>query len=205
MRLKDFRQNVFINCPFDSDYAPLFYSIVFAVQIAGFRPRCALEASNAAIFRLQKIRNIISECKYGIHDISRTELTSKGLPRFNMPLEFGIDYGSKEFGSSHHRSKSFLVMDRALHRYEQFISDIKGQDIESHNRSPKRAINVVRDWLAAEAQQPGMVGGDYMYKRYQAFQRDLPALCKAAKKKVKKLTFGDYVEIVRVWLEENER
>jgi hypothetical protein len=126
MRRKDFTINVFINCPFDQDYHPLFYSIVFTVLLAGFRPRCALEASNAAVFRLQKIRNIISECKYGIHDISRTELTSKGLPRFNMPLELGIDYGSKEFGNSRHRSKSFLVMDRTPHRYEHFISDLKG-------------------------------------------------------------------------------
>jgi hypothetical protein len=106
---QDFRQNVFINCPFDSDYQLIFHAIVFAVQIAGFKPRCALEASNAATFRLQKIRNIISDCKYGIHDISRTELSANGLPRFNMPLEFGIDYGCKEFGSNRHRSKGFLV------------------------------------------------------------------------------------------------
>ncbi len=202
---REFRQNVFINCPFDEDYQPIFYAVVFAVQIAGFKPSCALEASNAATFRLQKIRNIISECKYGIHDISRTELSPNGLPRFNMPLEFGIDYGCKEFGSNRHRSKSFLVMDRSLHRYERFISDIKGQDIKAHNRNPRQAINEVRDWLSAEAQMPGLPGGDYMNKRYQKFMKELPELCEAARKNMQRLTFGDYVEIVRVWLEENEQ
>lgn len=202
---REFSQNVFINCPFDADYQPLFHAIVFAVQIAGFKPRCALEASNAATFRLQKIRNIISDCRYGIHDISRTEVSPGGLPRFNMPLEFGIDYGCKEFGDSRHRLKSFLVMDRSLHRYEKFISDIKGQDIKAHDRSPRRAISEVRDWLSAEARMPGMPGGDYMYKRYQAFGKELPELCRKAKKNMRKLTFGDYVEIVRIWLEENER
>jgi hypothetical protein len=44
---KEYEQNVFINCPFDDAYKSLFDAIVFAVQITGFRPRCAIEASNA--------------------------------------------------------------------------------------------------------------------------------------------------------------
>src|SRR5262249_5963635 len=36
-------------------------------------------------------------CKYGIHDISRTEVTSaSGLPRFNMPLELGVVFRSRD-------------------------------------------------------------------------------------------------------------
>jgi hypothetical protein len=82
-----FGRNVFINCPFDEPYAPLFNATVFAVHDVGFRPRCALEASNAGQFRLNKILEIIADCKYSIHDLSRTELDSdSGLPRFNMPL-----------------------------------------------------------------------------------------------------------------------
>jgi len=34
----EYEQNVFINCPFDDDYAPLFEAIVFAINDAGFRP-----------------------------------------------------------------------------------------------------------------------------------------------------------------------
>ena len=70
----NFERNVFINCPFDEPYEPLFNAIVFAVHETGFRPRCALEANNAGQFRLNKIMDIISECKYSIHDLSRTEL-----------------------------------------------------------------------------------------------------------------------------------
>src|SRR5262245_19554392 len=95
---KDYEKNVFINCPFDDLYNPLFQAIVFAVHDVGFRPRCALEASNAGQFRLSKIIDIISECKYSIHDLSRTELDSTTkLPRFNMPLELGLDLGCKNF------------------------------------------------------------------------------------------------------------
>jgi hypothetical protein len=55
--------NVFINCPFDDPFQPLFDAIVFAVQGAGFYPRCALEISDAAQNRLANIMNIISDLK----------------------------------------------------------------------------------------------------------------------------------------------
>ena len=45
---KDYEKNVFINCPFDDSYNPLFEAIVFAVHDIGFRPRCAREASAGA-------------------------------------------------------------------------------------------------------------------------------------------------------------
>jgi hypothetical protein len=96
----DFQRNVFINCPFDDLYTPLFNALVFAVHDIGFRPRCALEASNAGQFRLDKIMEIIAECKYSVHDLSRTEADiTSGLPRFNMPFELGIDLGCRRFGS----------------------------------------------------------------------------------------------------------
>lgn len=83
--------NVFINCPFDEEYKPIFYSIVFAVFDCGFNPRCALEVIDAAQVRIDKINNIIEECTFGFHDISRTELDNEfNLPRFNMPLELVV-------------------------------------------------------------------------------------------------------------------
>ena len=92
--------NVFINCPFDTDYKALFYAIVFTVHDCGFVARCALEEGDASQVRIDKIYSIIAECRYGIHDISRTELDENfGLPRFNMPLELGIFLGAKKFGT----------------------------------------------------------------------------------------------------------
>ena len=84
----NYEDNVFINCPFDEEYRPMFRAMVFVIHDAGFIARCALEAENSAQARLDKILNIIDECKYGIHDLSRTELShNSGLPRFNMPFE----------------------------------------------------------------------------------------------------------------------
>lgn len=160
---QDFKLNVFINCPFDDQYRPVFDAIVFTIQLTGFRPRSALEASNAATNRLQKIMTIIGQCKYGIHDLSRTELNSGGLPRFNMPLELGIDLGADRYGDSRLRTKTLLVLDRTPFRYQQFISDISGQDVQAHGRSVRRVVALVRDWLAAESELPSIPGGNYVY------------------------------------------
>ena len=42
MPAAEYDRNVFINCPFDNAYAPIFEAIVFAVHDAGFRLRLAL-------------------------------------------------------------------------------------------------------------------------------------------------------------------
>jgi hypothetical protein len=115
-----FEKNVFINCPFDDEYKPIFNAIVFTIEVAGFKTRSSLEASNAATNRLEKITNIISECQYAIHDLSRIELNRKGLPRFNMPLELSIDLGAKRYGTSKLPGKTLLILDKTPHRYQQF-------------------------------------------------------------------------------------
>lgn len=200
----DYGQNVFINCPFDDDYKRLLDAAVFAVQIAGFTPRCSLEASNAGQNRLYKIMDIISSCRYGIHDISRTELSPGRLPRFNMPLELGLDLGCWRYGSDHLGDKRLLVMDRSAHRYQKFISDIAGQDIVSHSNNSGKIIRHVRDWLSTESKAMTIPGGDYIYGRYKSFQRVLPDLCKVMKLNRDQLTFSDFSRAVRIWLEENE-
>ena len=74
MKSRHYNDNVFINCPFDPAYKPLFDATVFAVHDCGFIPRCALEEDDASQVRIEKIYEIIADCRYGIHDISRIEL-----------------------------------------------------------------------------------------------------------------------------------
>src|SRR6266852_2810002 len=111
MRHPEYEQNVFINCPFDDDYAPLFESIFFAIYDAGFRPKCARERLDSSQVRLHKIVELISASRYSIHDLSRTALdAANALPRFNMPLELGIDLGCKAFNADC-SDKSLLIFD----------------------------------------------------------------------------------------------
>ena len=113
--------SVFINCPFDEQYQPLFEAIVFCVAACGFVPRCTLELTDAGEVRIENIYRLIAQCNHGIHDISRTEVEDQPyqLPRFNMPLELGIFLGAKRFGGRSSR-KRCLILDRARYRYKSF-------------------------------------------------------------------------------------
>ena len=108
-----FGDRVFLNVPFDRRYKSLFEALIFAVHDCGLVARCALEGDDGSVVRLDKIFEIISECRYGIHDLSRTTLDAANhLPRFNMPLELGVFLGAKRFGNAKQRSKSCLILDR---------------------------------------------------------------------------------------------
>lgn len=198
-----YAQSVFINCPFDKEYAPLFRALVFVVHDCGFIARCAWELQNTAPARISRIVLLVRECRFGIHDISRTELDSTtGLPRFNMPLELGIFLGAREFGDPQQRDKVCLVLDRDRYRYQQFCSDIAGQDPSSHNSDPLVAVRVVRDWLRTHTLNR-LPSAERMADRYAQFLAALPVLCEQAQLEEGTMTFVDYAALVVEWLKEN--
>jgi hypothetical protein len=140
--------NVFVNCPFNEIYLPLMEALIFAIHDCGFIARSALEAEDPGEVRIHKIARIIKDCRYGIHDISRTEVDREtGLPRFNMPLELGLFLGARRFGSKTDKMKGCLILDCKRYRYQRFCSDIAGQDFQSHDSTPETAVRVVRNWL----------------------------------------------------------
>jgi len=197
----EYDRNVFINCPFDNAYAPIFEAIVFAVHDAGFRPKCARERLDSGEIRLQKILTLISESRFSIHDLSRTELDdSNQLPRFNMPFELGIDVGCKTYSGAH-KDKSFLIFESEKYRFQKYISDIAGQDIQQHSDDPKVAVKRVRDWLRTESGRSDIPGGSAIYKRYESFRQDLPRICEELKLDLNELTFVDFSQIVATWLQ----
>jgi hypothetical protein len=190
-------RDVFINCPFDLDYQPFFRAIVFVVIRSGFRARCALETDDTSENRFEKICKIISDCRYAIHDISRTELDSaSNLPRFNMPLELGIFLGAKRFGTKMHKSKRCIVLDREKYRYQQYISDIAGHDIQSHNSELSVIIKKVASWLRDQSRDSKIPGGRRMVEEFDTFQKEIREICERKALQPDELTFGDYTTIV---------
>jgi len=201
MTSRQYNRNVFINCPFDKEYAPLFYAIVFATQDLGFRPRCARERMDSGEVRLDKIAELIAGSRYSIHDLSRTELDSSSrLPRFNMPLELGIDIGCRLFGKGQ-RQKSMLILDVEKFRYQKYVSDISGQDIQSHSGKPLNAVIAVRHWLRT-ASGVSLQGGAAVFDRYRRFRRNLPAICRTLKLDADELAFADLSFTIATWLRE---
>jgi hypothetical protein len=203
--VRSYDNSVFINCPFDPTYRPLFEAVAFAVYDCGFYPRAALEVDDSSEVRIEKIIRLISECRLAVHDISRTQLDpGSRLPRFNMPLELGIFIGAKAFGAAEHRRKSAIVLDTDRYRYQRYISDIAGHDIRSHGRKPARAIHEVRSFLSTHCGDHAILpGGEMIAARYAAFRNGLARTSVELHLRPDELTFRDITTLMVAWLAEH--
>jgi len=190
--------NVFINCPFDPDYRPMFYAIIFTVHNCGFLPRCALEESKEDIV-LKKIERIIKECRYGIHDISRVELdTNTGYPRFNMPFELGLFLGCKRYFD---KKKKILILDVDRYRYRSFISDIAGMAVKGHNNDPIVVIRLIRNWLRKESGREIIPSASEIVSWYQEFMGEKQEYISEISSDEDDFAFVDYSTLVSEWLD----
>lgn len=199
-RKRPFDTSVFVNCPFDDGYQPQFRALVFVIEYCGFGVRCALEADDSGETRAEKLLRIIAGSQYGIHDISRTESNAEGLPRFNMPYEFGLFVGFKAGGIAKQAKKVVLVLDREKYRYQQFLSDIAGQDIRAHANAPNILIREVRNWLQNQTTRQ-LHGAEHIAARYRVFGDEIPSLLALLRKTPTDLeNFYDYHRLVCDWV-----
>lgn len=161
-----FDRSVFINCPFDSDYAEILQAILFCVTVMGFRPRLATERSDSGETRLEKIRELIEASRWSIHDLSRCQARTAGeMFRLNMPFELGIDWGCRRYYGHGRDAKRFLILEEQRYRFQAALSDISGCDIETHDGNYRKALVRVRNWLrqqtGARADGPERLLGQY--------------------------------------------
>jgi hypothetical protein len=192
--------DVFINCPFDPEYRPLFDALLFTIYACGFLPRSAKEVADDAELRLNKIYNLIEQCRFGIHDISRTELDAKNnLPRFNMPLELGIFLGAKKFGNKAQKEKRALIFDFEAYRYMKFVSDIAGADIHIHDNDPRKIIRETRDWLANVSNRD-LPSANKIQILYREFELELPVAAKRLEFDARKIPYSDFLKMIVAFL-----
>jgi hypothetical protein len=197
----DYDIKVFINCPFDDFYLPLFRATIFAVYSCGFIPKSSLNENNGLDNRIDKITRLIEHCRYGIHDISRTELNAAELPRFNMPFELGLFYGARRYGNKHQKKKIALILERVKYSYQKFLSDINGIDIQAHENDPYIIIRHIRDWLNTNAGGRIIPGANMVWANYLLFQKQLPELSFAfGYSHANYIPFNDYCNLVMAWL-----
>lgn len=193
-------EDVFINCPFDAQFRPLFQALIFVIYACGFRARSARELDDGGQTRIDKLYGLIETCRYGIHDLSRTELDrTHRLPRFNMPLELGIFLGAKRFGGSKQKQKRLLILDIEPYRYQKFISDLAGIDIHAHDGQPERAIAATRDWLA-NVSRLQLPGSQPLIRLYRRFGRVLPRLAKEIGVDATNPPYVDFERMLTGWL-----
>lgn len=156
---------------------------------------------DAAQTRIEKLYNIIEQCRFGIHDLSRTELDPvHNLPRFNMPFELGLFLAAKRYGDEEQKKKRAIVLDVELHRFARFISDIAGMDITPHNADPRTMVSCVRDWLVTVTKRRSIPSPAQLSESYDRFVAGLPAIAHAAGADPDKLLYSDYERLVIAWV-----
>jgi hypothetical protein len=200
-RKPGYSESVFINCPFDVEYRPLFRALVFTLEACGFAPRCALEVDDGGEPRADKIIRLIRSSRLGIHDISRTEVNQELLPRFNMAYELGLFVGLRNSDDRRQRKKVALILDREPHRYQKYLSDIAGQDIRSHGSRPHELIRQVRHWLQAQCGR-NLFGADRLIADFDRFTAAIPRLVQELDKSEADLSnFHDFHRLISDWVD----
>ncbi|MBJ7330972.1 MAG: hypothetical protein JHC95_13825 [Solirubrobacteraceae bacterium] len=162
-------RNVFVNCPFDADYAEQREAIVFTCVHAGFVPWLAGSTGDVAVPRMSRILEAFSHCRYSIHDLSRFKGEGvENLARFNMPLELGMAMalrGSAAGDDAH----DWLVLAPEGHLYAQFVSDLAGFDPSQHDGSPERVAIAVLAWLVTRPTIGVSVGPDALIPKLRPY------------------------------------
>jgi hypothetical protein len=143
----DSSKSVFINCPFDGAYSPLFDAILFATVCCGFMPRSALESGTVAEPRLARITRAIFDSRYSIHDLSRcTGEGNENFARFNMPLELGVAMARRFMDPADEHD--WLALVPRGHVYLRFVSDLAAYDPATHDGSVNGVVFAVMAWLS---------------------------------------------------------
>lgn len=199
-----FEHNVFINCPFDSEYKPLLKVLVFELIYLGFIPKLSRTFSSSTI-RVNQIKELIRTCKFGIHDLSRSKAMHAGeLPRFNMPYELGLDIGALEYGQGKLKTKKILILETERYHYQKVISDIAGQDIANHDDEPKLLVGKVRNWFSENFPTKTIVGQSEIWIAYNQFLEDLNTKLseKYSNEEIEDMPIGDFIKFSTDWIKE---
>ena len=193
----NYSKNVFINCPFDKEYRVLFEALVFTIIFYGFEPICARVRVDSGKYRRQKIEELIGDCKLGIHDLSRNGADEHNqLARFNMPFELGLFLGADVFGK---KAKACLILVGSPHDYQQYISDIAGQDPEHHGNDSRELIKKVRNFLLGHADN--LMGFIIAWEKYSLFKGELPNICKFNGHEREDIHYPDLCVMIKEWLD----
>lgn len=171
--------SVFVNCPFDRDYRPLFEAILLTITASGYRVRCALEEHDGGDIRLDKLCRLIEESDRSIHDLSRTTLNDADLPRFNMPFELGLALGARRFGGRRQRRKTFCIMVAVQYRLPAYLSDLGGNDPDTHHNKPAEVIRIVRKYLSVFPDGRPLPGAAKYVALLDGFKTALPEIARS--------------------------
>lgn len=132
---------VFLNIPYDGGFEDLYLAYLVGLTLLGLDVHATLAVPDDG--RLNRIIKLIEQADVSIHDLSRIE-TSRGIPRFNMPLELGLALYRSAAAKRAHR---VFVFEKKAYRAQRSTSDINGLDPQIHRGNPKGVMVCLRNIL----------------------------------------------------------
>jgi hypothetical protein len=162
--------SVFVNCPRDEAFRPLYEAMLLTCIHAGFLPVIAESSGRAGESRLDRILGELASCRYSIHDLSRSRGEGdENLARFNMPLELGMAMGLQAWQPEEDRHEYLMLVPEGL-MYRRYISDLAGFDPAQHDGTPQRVVGEVLSWLVASPDAPAPVKPPEVIAKLDAFR-----------------------------------
>jgi hypothetical protein len=140
------RHQVFLNYPFDGEFAQLEDALQFPIVAGNLLPLCAKDLSTPDRPRLDMLVAAISNCHYSLHELSRSEGEgNENFARMNMPIETGMAmFHALHTQRRDHRCAFFVP---TPHDYQKFASDLAGLDPKCHNNDEDLLVRLVYEWL----------------------------------------------------------
>lgn len=146
-------RSVFLNVPYDSAFENLYLAYIAGLSAFGLIPHATLEIPISQR-RLERILDLIEQCVYSIHDLSRVQLDPRAprVPRFNMPFELGLAVAQ----GARNRRETWYVCETTPYRINKSLSDLDGTDVRVHGGTVKGVFASLCDIFARQSRQPSV-------------------------------------------------
>jgi hypothetical protein len=158
----DRAKNVFLNVPYDRQYEPLFIALIAGLCRFGLTPRATIEIPGSQR-RLNRIVELIGECSYSFHDLSRVTLdpAPPRTPRFNMPFELGLAVAKATGSRSRHQ---WFLCESTPHRLNKSLSDLDGTDPYIHGNRSEGVLRILMNALVRLRNPPTLAELKTIYR-----------------------------------------
>jgi|ERR1700688_444497 len=163
---------VFLNIPYDKKFERLFLAYISGTIALGLNPRATLEITSS-VRRLERILDLIRQCEYSVHDLSRVEIdrAAPQTPRFNMPFELGLSVALEK--SAKHEKRGWFVCESRNYRLAKSLSDLNGTDPFIHNGTIEGVLRELANMFRRPGEQPTV---QQMRLVYRKLRKNMPAV-----------------------------
>ena len=167
--------DVFLNIPYDEGFQRLFLAYIAGVNAFGFVPHATLEIPGSKR-RLDRILDLIRDCHYSLHDLSRVQRDRHppATPRFNMPFELGLAVVWDQVDRKRH---NWFVFESVRHRVSKSLSDLDGTEVYIHEGTIRGVFRELCSAFVRQERQPTVA---QMRLIYGDLRHSLPEILRRA-------------------------